>query len=401
MLGFWMWADELNRRNADAVFDDVSRAGATDVYFLSKGLSGRCAFLTERAPSVSEGRDLLNEAIDAAHARGIRLHAWLTSAQDENYCASHPGSGLFHYSKGASDKIVSIADASYAEYMRSIVQDVLEKYPIDGVHLDYIRYNHLLYGWSEADLKRYEEHGVSIARARELLQRTFYGEKADSQAVFDAFRSGDETVRALAAARIDDVCRFADALLGGVTESRRDVVLSAALMPEGAYDTAFAHLHYGQSYQELSKRFDVILPMAYSAAYGMDAEWVRRVSAGALKHGARVVAGLHAYDGATGLTLKKDMDAALGANKISGVCLFRYGTSLMAAVQGKTLQLINPTDTPITQVELSDGEKPVVLQTFIAAGESSAIHLSFEPVLLRAWSGKKEVCAFLAKRRRH
>ncbi|MCR4577521.1 MAG: hypothetical protein K5784_06405, partial [Clostridiales bacterium] len=90
MPGLWMWADSLKASGADKAFDDCALIGATDVYFLTKGLSGRCAFRSEEAPAMDEGRDLLEEAVRAAHARGMRLHAWFTSAQDASYCAAHP-----------------------------------------------------------------------------------------------------------------------------------------------------------------------------------------------------------------------------------------------------------------------------------------------------------------------
>ena len=147
MLGIWMWADSLLTCGADKAFDDCKQIGVTDVFFLTKGLSGLCAFRTRRAPAMYEGRDLLGEAVKAAHERDIRLHAWFTSAQDKRYCAEHPDCGLYHLAKGRSDTIVSIADESYARFTYDIISDVLAAYPVDGVHLDYVRYNHLLYGW--------------------------------------------------------------------------------------------------------------------------------------------------------------------------------------------------------------------------------------------------------------
>ena len=64
MLGVWMWPESIERRGADAVFGACRRAGVTDVFFLTKGLSGVPVF-----PScVSAGRDLLREALENAKA---------------------------------------------------------------------------------------------------------------------------------------------------------------------------------------------------------------------------------------------------------------------------------------------------------------------------------------------
>ena len=398
MLGLWMWPNALIERGADHVFDDCALIGATDVFFLTKGLSGRCAFLTDSAPGMTEGRDLLTEAITAAHARGIRLHTWFTSAQDESYCAAHPDSGLVHLTKGPSDRIISIADVPYARYMRALIEDMLSRYPVDGMHLDYVRYNHLLYGWSDADMARYRERGIDAERARELVERTFSAEKRDGEDIFEAYSRGDENASALANARIEDVNRFVDALIGGVKQAWPNLCLSAALMPEGAYDTAFAHLHYGQCYANLGRRFDMIVPMAYSIAYNKDDAWVKTVMQGTMKHAAKALAGLHAYDGGTGLTLFKDMRAAQSVQGVSGICLFRYGTSLLAAADGKTLTLTNPTNLSVTRIELSNDVQKKSIEILIAPGQNAQIPLPFSAAILRAWSEDKEICAYMTKK---
>ena len=397
MLGLWMWPNSLTGSSAERAFDICSRIGVTDVFFLTKGLSGKCAFKTALAQPAAEGRDLLAEAVKAAHARGIRLHAWFTSAQDESYCAAHPDSGVHHFSKGTSKTVVSIADPAYARYVRTIIRDMLERYQIDGVHLDYVRYNHLLYGWSDADKERYRQRGVDVTRACELVRRTFYGEAADAQAIFEAYRSGDATASALANARIMDVTAFASTLLEGIREMRPDLCLSAALMPEGAYDTVFANLHYGQSYRELSKFFDAILPMAYSGAYGKDESWVKTAAQGAAAYGAAVLTGLQAYDGGTGVTLKKDMEAAQSVKGTSGVCLFRYGAFLAAIMQGEMLTLMNLLEKPVTHIELSNETQTKRLEKTVAPGESIRIELPFNANSVRGWSDEQEDCVFTVK----
>ncbi len=396
MLGIWMWAESLFGAGANVVFDRCAQIGVTDAFFLSKGLSGRCAFPTSFAPPMHDGRDLLSEAISAAHGRGIRLHAWFTSAQDAAYCAEHPDSGLVHFTKGPSNTIVSIADRAYARHLHAIVGDLLERYPVDGLHLDYIRYNHLLYGWSESDTARYRQFGADVSRIRRLVERSFYGEKADAAAIFDAYRNGDTDVKALAEARISDVCRFADAVLDSAREARRDLILSAAFMPEGAYDTVFSDLHYGQNYHALCGRFDLILPMAYSVAYGMDAGWVKKVTQGAIRCGKKVLTGLHAYDGATGPMLGQDLRAALSVPEIGGICLFRYGTSLLATVQGKTLEFVNPTDKTCSRITLSNETETLSLPLRIEPWQSASLPFPFEAKTVRAWLGDVEVCVFLA-----
>ena len=147
---------------------------------------------------------------------------------------------------------------------------------------------------------------------------------------------GNEAALALARARRKDVVRFAEILTQTARAENSRLTLSAALMPEGAYeDTAFSDLHYGQNYEDAAKLYDHVLPMAYAKAYKKDAHWVRDVAQGTLKRGLRTVVGLHAYEGGTGLSLKEDI-AALQKTAVDGVCLFREGAFAMAFMEERT-----------------------------------------------------------------
>ncbi|MCR4904761.1 MAG: family 10 glycosylhydrolase, partial [Clostridiales bacterium] len=212
MFGVWMWPESLRLRGTDKVFNDCRRAGITDVFFLTKGLGGKTAFLTPLAPPISEGCDILREALGAAHGRGIRLHAWFTSASDRHYCEAHPEAGRVHFTKGPGKEHVSIADAEYIRYMQALLADLLRRYDIDGVHLDYIRYNHLLYGWSADDRKRLADAGIDLGHIDGLMQKTFIDENPDKEAIFNAYRAGYAAVVRLAKTRADDVMPFASVL---------------------------------------------------------------------------------------------------------------------------------------------------------------------------------------------
>lgn len=53
--------------------------------------------------------------------------------------------------RGKDCGLISLADEGYLQYMENIVRELCRNNGIDGLHLDYIRYNHLLYGWSTED----------------------------------------------------------------------------------------------------------------------------------------------------------------------------------------------------------------------------------------------------------
>ena len=397
MLGMWVWPENVRLRGAEHVVTHCVRAGVTDLFFLTKGLAGTTAYRGDFAPSVCE-RDLLRELLDAAHSRGMRVHAWLTSASDEYYKRLHPESGRCHFSRGRDRELISLTDAGYLSYMEKIVRELCRRYEIDGLHLDYIRYNHLLYGWAEEDMQRYAAQGADIAHLRRLMERMFYDDDRQPECLFDAWRNGDESARALSRARRHDVVRFARTLTGVACAEKSGLTLSAALMPEGAYDDiAFSDLHYGQNYADMAQIFAYALPMAYSQAYGKDAAWVRKVAEGTKKYGFETVVGLHAYEGGTGLTLRNDL-AALKDAPVDGVCLFREGATALAYAAGKQITLYNALAESVTSMNVQKDEECVALEACLLPGEEKTFHLPFEPDTVRVLIGETEKSVYLSQK---
>ncbi|MBR5231369.1 MAG: family 10 glycosylhydrolase [Clostridia bacterium] len=397
ILGVWMWPTNVRVYGAEKVCAYCARAGVTDIYFLTKGLAGTTAFKGEIAPAGYD-YDLFAELLTAAHKKGIRVHAWFTSACDEVYKKLYPESGRCHYTRGKDRELLSLSDAGYLSYMEKITRELCRNYDVDGLHLDYIRYNHMVYGWDEADIRRYEAEGADIAHLRAMMDKAFLGDApAGPEAIFDAYRAGDESVLAFARARRKDVVHFATALTKLAHAERSDLILSAALMPEGAYDDlAFSDVHYGQNYEDASKLYDYALPMAYSQAYEKDASWVKMVAEGTMKRGMKTIMGLHAYEGGTGLTLKKDI-AALKDTAIEGICLFREGATAMAFAQDKKLEVYNTLEKPITKVKATCGEQVFESAEEIAPGTEKQLQLPFAADTLQVYCGEKETSVYLTQ----
>ena len=399
ILGVWMWPQNVRLQGAQRTVELCALSGVTDIFFLTKGLAGTASYHSRFAPSDCE-RDLLRELLDAAHAEGIRVHAWLTSASDEHYKSLYPESGRCHYTKGKDRGLISLVDKTYLAYMEKIVQELCRDYELDGIHLDYIRYNHLLYGWSEEDQARYAASGADIACLRRLMDRTFLsGQPSDSSCIFDAYRTGDESVLALARTRRQDVCAFARMLTQCARAENGRLLLSAALMPEGAYeDSAFPDLHYGQNYEDAAHLYDCVLPMAYSKAYEKDSAWVRSVAEGSLKRGLKTIVGLHAYAGGTGPSLKADL-SSLVHTPVSGVCLFRFGAFALAIADGTTLRIINTLDQDITSVQIDGGKELLPSGKCITPDCEEVFPLAEQPSLLRIFCKDTEACVYLASQR--
>jgi hypothetical protein len=209
---------------------------------------------------------------------------------------------------------------------------------VDGIHLDYIRYNHLTNGWSAEDFAAMEARGIKEADVRYLINKTFYqdqlpaGETVDAQYAFNALRNGDPTAVAVAKYRRDNIVEFATVIKSAIEASGKDVVFSGALQPEGGIkdytletgslttdDWAFADLHYGQNYADAAELYDYICPMAYSPTFGRAPDWMTHIANRCVELGNEVVMGLQSFSPLTTARLMADIEAVRGLLPMEGV----------------------------------------------------------------------------------
>ena len=339
IIGEWMWSSTIASMGSDGAKKTMARCaemGITDVYLLVKGTGGKLGYLnTQYKNALSRtDRDVLQEVIDAAHPLGIRVHAWICNVHDSYYKSQHNMAGLFHYIRGYDNDYISLNDKGYREYMMNIVAE-LAAYDIDGLHLDYIRYNHLTNGWSQEDMMALQQMGANIIRVQELLDSTFgyYGSTANSSYIFNAYRNGDPDAIIIAEYRRSNVRNYAKALIDAAKSVNPNLIISAATMPEGAFDEAYALLHYGQSYKDATALYDYICPMAYSTTYGKNDSWVATLAQSAIDMGNKVIMGLQAYDKATSArmmaeiqSLRTLMNDKKYGESVLGTVFFRTGT---------------------------------------------------------------------------
>ncbi|MFD5163121.1 glycoside hydrolase family 10 protein [Streptomyces hawaiiensis] len=112
------------------------------------------------------GWDPLGTAVEEAHARGLKLHAWFNPyriaahADPARLAASHPArrnpdwvvtyGGKLFYNPGLPEVRAFVEDA---------MLDAVAKYPVDGVHFDDYFYPYPVAGQSFDDDAAYDEHG--------------------------------------------------------------------------------------------------------------------------------------------------------------------------------------------------------------------------------------------------
>ena len=159
--GLWItrW-DYLTRQDVERSLDEAARLGVTDVFFQVRGQAD-AFYRSELEPwghqlgGGDPGYDPLAVAVARAHARGLRLHAWINvyplwkgaepPADAAHPWRRHPGWRL-HDQDGAAQALNEyyvVADPTHpevADHIVAVARDLCTRYEIDGLHLDYVRF---------------------------------------------------------------------------------------------------------------------------------------------------------------------------------------------------------------------------------------------------------------------
>lgn len=131
------WA--ASRESIDARLLKISRAGF-DIYIPCVWHGSGTVFPTDKAHieprftrSLKRGWDPLAYLLTRAHEKGIEVHPWFTVARredDRNPAWAGPG-----VPAGAYD----FHDAEFRRFISDLMMEVVNRYPVDGLNLDYIR----------------------------------------------------------------------------------------------------------------------------------------------------------------------------------------------------------------------------------------------------------------------
>jgi uncharacterized lipoprotein YddW (UPF0748 family) len=339
----------------------VQVRGRGDAYYRS-GVDPRASDLSPQPGAF----DPLAATLDAAHAAGLKVHAWI----NVNLVASattvprvpghvvvrHPEwlmvpralaaslgrldprtSGyvgeLARWTRGQSDAVEGlylspIPEASQ-DYTVSVVQDLMRSYALDGAHLDYIRYPSADFDYSRAALSAFRAtrlpHATPAERDRlDRLART------DVTAWAQALPETWDTYRR------ERLTTLVTRLRGVVKAERPGAVLSSAVVP----DAVEARTRKLQDWTAWARDglLDVICPMAYATTVDAFAAQVAATKAAA--HGRPVWAGIGAWRLPVGQTADH-LHAAREAGA-RGVLLFSYDSLLATGTRGAYFTQLRP-----------------------------------------------------------
>lgn len=326
--------DDAEAGGLDAVFVQVIRRH--DAYFPSEVLP--------RTPDPALGDlDLLGAAVEGGHRRGLQVHAWFTVATATHPAYDElelpPGHVTRTHGPGTDDPWMTVSHAGVQsqdyfdiglpevhDHVAAIVSDIASRYEVDGVHLDYVRYDGAQWGYHPRALGRF---------AAETGQQEV---PAPDDPTWSAWRRSQS--RAI-------VERARQAL----TAARPEAVLSAAVIAQragpagtpGGFAGTPAYADYQQDWPDwvAAGLVDLAIPMAYDRAQvPAQAQWYREwvdfaADLDASQPDVAVAVGIGAWlntttDGAT--------QAREALDRTAGAVLFSYQQDSSDAPRGDLLR---------------------------------------------------------------
>ena len=135
---------------------------------------------------VAPDYDPLAFAIDECHRRGMQLHAWLVTIPlgDAQYVKGHGKRSLPVRKPGQCTRFkgawyMEPSHPATAEHLSALVEEMITRYDLDGIHFDYIRYPEGNTAYPDALFYSKNRHGMSKSDWRRAnithLMRTLYG----------------------------------------------------------------------------------------------------------------------------------------------------------------------------------------------------------------------------------
>lgn len=331
----------------DRVLDGAASAGLNTVFV--QVVRRHDAYYTSEVlpptpdPARAPGFDVLAAAVSGGHARGLQVHAWfpVATAWHEAYRDLRLPAGhvIGDHGPGAADSWMTVSrtgvqsreyfDIGLPElhsHVAGIVADIASRYAVDGVHLDYVRYDGAQWGYHPRALQRFS------------TETGFQGVPAPSEPVWADWR------RAQSRAIVE---RARAALL----RARPQAVLSAAVIAQGvgpagapggfAGTRAFADYAQDWAGWVADGLLDLAVPMMYDReSVPEQAQWFRQwlAFAAALDQrpgGAAVAVGVGGWLNTVAGGVAQSREAL---RRTAGVAVFSYQQDSSDAARGSFLR---------------------------------------------------------------
>jgi uncharacterized lipoprotein YddW (UPF0748 family) len=218
--------------------------------------------------------DPLEYVLILAHRAGISVHAWVNtfyvwSDPDRDPPAGH----VFHrhpewflsdpsgmrmnerdvrwwQQDGIEGYYLAPGDPAVRRYIAGVVSEIVATYPVDGIHLDYVRYPGREYGFDPA--------GRTAFALRWGIDPVMLGPRRDELVA----TIGDDAVAAMDSLYTASRCAAVDSVVLAVRDAVGELPVSVAVVP----DPLAARYEKGQDWASWVQRrwVDFVVPMAYN-----------------------------------------------------------------------------------------------------------------------------------------
>ena len=144
--------EQKQKQELRNILDQLKKANVNTILFQTR-IRGTVTYPSRIEPwdgcvsgrfGTAPNYDPLQFAIEEAHKRGMEIHAWVVTVPTgkwnsygaRNLRQTHPEL-MRHVGE---DACLNPEDSRTADYIASICEEITQRYDIDGIHLDYIRY---------------------------------------------------------------------------------------------------------------------------------------------------------------------------------------------------------------------------------------------------------------------
>ncbi|MBE3576339.1 MAG: family 10 glycosylhydrolase [Limnochordales bacterium] len=233
LRGAWMGAGSLaalgGRAGVRLFLDQMQELGINTLFpeIIRRGVA---AFWTEvgyRDPAFAAWtEDPLAVLVEEAHQRGIQVHPWVwvfnvgIGEETSPVLRDHPE---WRELSQKGDPIAPPSGSSWLnpslpevrEYLKNLFLEVVTRYPVDGIHLDYIRYpestSDVVFGYSPASVAAFmARYGIDPRKIRPGSREA---------TLWDDWRR-------------ENITSFVQEVAAAVRAKRPDLLVSAAVIPE-------------------------------------------------------------------------------------------------------------------------------------------------------------------------
>ena len=280
-LGIWVVRDQLtSTAKIDRMIAQLSAEGVSDIFVQVRG-RGDALYASELVPFseliTEKYFDPLRYVLRKAHEKNLRVHAWMNmfllwSAEDPPRSYRHilnrypewTGINVADRQDGFCKRSELLASGTegvflspflpdVTEHLKAVIEEVIENYEVDGIHLDYVRYPNDLYDYNEYGRAKFrEEFGIDPFEIRRIARDSASVSNGVDMGVYSA--AWDQFRRDA----ISDFLRQVKLML---VKNPRTIALSAAVKP----DIDRAADYYFQDWVSWVRNgwIDMVMPMNY------------------------------------------------------------------------------------------------------------------------------------------